>query len=174
MDALFQAWDAIDSFLYAGGDVLFLIAGALVFVWTLIAERVIYFARGHQKTVERIRGVWSARSERSSWYAKQVRRGLVSEARLELNRSLHLIRTLVAMCPLLGLLGTVTGMVEVFEVMALLGNENPRAMAAGIYRATLPTMAGMVAALSALFFSVALQNHAQRAVKATAEQLSEA
>jgi biopolymer transport protein ExbB len=173
MGAVFQIWDAIDSFLYAGGSVLLLIACALVLVWTLIAERLLYFWRGHDRTVERIRRAWSDRGDHSSWYARQVRRGLVSEARLELNRSLHLIRTLVAMCPLLGLLGTVTGMVEVFEVMALLGNENPRAMAAGIYRATLPTMAGMVAALSALFFSVALQSYAQRAVKTTAEQLGE-
>lgn len=174
MDALFRTWDVIDSFLYVGGDVLWLIAGALLFVWTLIAERLLYFWRGHRRTLDRIRAVWSARSDHSSWYARQIRRGLVSQARLELNHSLHLIRTLVAMCPLLGLLGTVTGMIEVFEVVALLGNENPRAMAAGIYRATLPTMAGMVAALSALFFSVALQKYATRAARTMGDQLDEA
>ncbi len=42
------------------------------------------------------------------------------------------IRTLVAMCPLIGLLGTVTGMIGVFEVMAQQGTGNPRLMAAGI------------------------------------------
>jgi biopolymer transport protein ExbB len=66
------------------------------------------------------------------------------------------IKTLVAMCPLIGLLGTVTGMIGVFEVMAQQGTGNPRLMAAGISQATIPTMAGMVAALSGVFFSTRL------------------
>lgn len=173
MSAAIHGWNAIESFLYTGGEVLFLIGGTLILVWTLILERLLYFSRGHRKTLLRIVTAWNSRTERTSWYARQIRRGLISQARSELNRSLHLIRTLVALCPLLGLLGTVTGMIEVFEVMALLGNENPRAMAAGIYRATLPTMAGMVAALSGLFFMRALQNHAQRTARTMADQLGE-
>ena len=55
------------------------------------------------------------------------------------------VKTLVALCPMLGLLGTVTGMIEVFDVMAA-GGGNTRGMAAGVSKATLPTMAGMVAA----------------------------
>jgi biopolymer transport protein ExbB len=68
-----------------------------------------------------------------------------------------LIKTLVAMCPLIGLLGTVTGMISVFEVMAVTGTGNPRLMAGGISMATIPTMAGMVAALSGVFFSSRLE-----------------
>jgi len=68
-----------------------------------------------------------------------------------------LIKTLVAMCPLIGLLGTVTGMIGVFETMAAQGTSNPRLMAAGISMATIPTMAGMVAALSGVFFSSRLE-----------------
>ena len=65
-----------------------------------------------------------------------------------------MVKTLVALCPLLGLLGTVTGMIEVFDVMAIAGSGNARAMAAGVSKATIPTMAGMVAAISGLYFSV--------------------
>ena len=61
------------------------------------------------------------------------------------------------MCPLIGLLGTVTGMITVFETMASQGTGNPRLMAAGISMATIPTMAGMVAALSGVFFSSRLE-----------------
>jgi biopolymer transport protein ExbB len=72
-----------------------------------------------------------------------------------------MIKTLVALCPLLGLLGTVTGMIEVFDVMAVAGNGNPRAMASGVSMATIPTMAGMVAALSGLYMSAQLTNFAR-------------
>jgi biopolymer transport protein ExbB len=43
-------------------------------------------------------------------------------------------------------------MIEVFDVMTILGTGNPRAMASGVSKATIPTMAGMVVALSGLFF----------------------
>ncbi len=173
MNPLLTVWDQIDAFLYAGGEVLILIAITLLCVWTLIAERVLYLWRGHPRKVEEIAAQWRAREDRSSWHAQQIRRGLVSEARCELFRSLGFIRTLVAICPLLGLLGTVTGMIDVFEIMALMGNNNPRAMAAGVYRATLPTMAGMVSAISVLFFSVTLQGKATREARITADRLDE-
>ena len=67
------------------------------------------------------------------------------------------------MCPLIGLLGTVTGMIFVFETMAQQGTGNPRLMAAGISQATIPTMAGMVAALSGVFFSSRLDAQIKRA-----------
>ena len=60
---------------------------------------------------------------------------------------------MIAICPLLGLLGTVSGMVTVFDVIAVTGNSNARAMSSGIYKATLPTMVGLCLALSALYFS---------------------
>ena len=75
------------------------------------------------------------------------------EATELLDRNMLTIKTLVAMCPLIGLLGTVTGMISVFETMAQQGTGNPRLMASGISMATIPTMAGMVAALSGVFFS---------------------
>jgi biopolymer transport protein ExbB len=71
---------------------------------------------------------------------------------------------LVALAPFLGLLGTVTGMIEVFDVMAITGSGNARAMAAGISKATLPTMAGMVVALSGLFFTANLERKASGSV----------
>ena len=57
------------------------------------------------------------------------------------------IKTLISLLPLLGLLGTVTGMVSVFEAMTYSGG-NARSMAAGVSMATIPTMSGMVATLS--------------------------
>ena len=65
-------------------------------------------------------------------------------------KNINQIKGLVALCPLLGLLGTVTGMIEVFDVMAYTGTGNPRAMASGVSKATLPTMTGLVISISGL------------------------
>jgi biopolymer transport protein ExbB len=82
-----------------------------------------------------------------------------------------LIKTCVALCPLLGLLGTVTGMIEVFEVMAIAGSGNPRSMASGVSKATVPTMAGMVAALSGVAMSTYLETKARRERDFIADEL---
>ena len=50
------------------------------------------------------------------------------------------------------MMGTVTGMIQVFDVMAISGSGNARSMASGVSKATIPTMAGMVGALSGVFF----------------------
>ena len=49
-------------------------------------------------------------------------------------------------------------MIHVFDVMAVAGTANARAMASGVSYATIPTMAGMVVALSALYFRMHLHN----------------
>ena len=66
-------------------------------------------------------------------------------------KDFNTIQILITLCPVLGLLGTVTGMIEVFDVMAFTGTGNPRLMAGGISKATLPTMTGLVISITGLF-----------------------
>ena len=80
-------------------------------------------------------------------------------------RFLLLIRTLMAVLPLLGLLGTVTGMIQVFDVMAFTGTGNARLMAGGVSAATIPTMSGLVAALSGLYLATHLEQRASHKIK---------
>lgn len=144
-------FEAIFAFMDKGGDVLWLIAILVFVMWTLIFERLWYFTFTWRKEVFGVIQAWESRSERKSWNAKQVRQRLLSESRQAINANLSVITTLVALCPLLGLLGTVTGMIEVFNVMAVTGGGDAKSMAGGVERSTIPTMAGMVAALSGLF-----------------------
>jgi biopolymer transport protein ExbB len=157
---LTEIFEAVGDFIARGGDVLVIIFVVTLAMWTLILERQWYFRLVYPGEASRILDLWMARSDRISWRAHQVRDLMISEASEQLNRSLAMINTLVALCPLLGLLGTVTGMIEVFDVMAAAGNSNARAMASGVSKATVPTMAGMVAALSGLYFSAQLQRFA--------------
>jgi biopolymer transport protein ExbB len=96
---------------------------------------------------------------------------LISDVRMAANAGLPMIKTLVALCPLLGLLGTVTGMIEVFDVMAVTGTGNARAMASGVSKATVPTMAGMVGALSGVLFASILTSWANRRVHLVEDRL---
>ena len=70
--------------------------------------------------------------------AQQIKDKLTSSSkRPKLIRYLPLINTCVALAPLFGLLGTVTGMIEVFQVMAFTGGGDARSMAGGVSKATL-------------------------------------
>lgn len=150
MYALTQIWESIRDFQEMGGDVLLLIAILTFIMWLLITERVWYFRTEHKSQIRHVLDAWEARKERSSWNAHKIREAMISQISERMNVSLPLIKTLVAICPLMGLLGTVTGMIEVFDVMAISGSGNARSMASGVSKATIPTMAGMVAALSGI------------------------
>ena len=155
-----------------GGPVLNLIAVTIFAMWILIFERILYFRTEHKRCFEGHRQAWEAREERRSWYAHQVREAMVSRLKLAANGPIPVIKTLVALCPLLGLLGTVTGMIEVFDVLAISGTGNARSMAAGVSRATIPTMAGMVGALTGLFAATLLSRTANREVERLDETLA--
>lgn len=169
---LVNMWEAIRNFIELGGDVVLLIAGLMIIMFIMIIERLIYFYTRHNKVVQAALDAWNARPERKSWYAHRVREAMLSEVKLSATKFLGLIQACVSLAPLLGLLGTVTGMIKVFEVMAELGTGNARAMADGVSKATIPTMCGMVAALSGLFFSVWLQRKAQNEVSILGEHMT--
>ena len=161
----FEAIRGVRDFLELGGDVLMLIMLVTLALWALIYERYSFFRGAFKDLVARRQAEWQARKEHKSWAAHRIRTMIISDARLKAETNLPYIKVLVALAPFLGLLGTVTGMVEVFDVMAITGSGNARAMAAGISKATLPTMAGMVVALSGLFFINNLERKAKRSVE---------
>jgi biopolymer transport protein ExbB len=68
----------------------------------------------------------------------------------DLERYLGALGTIAAISPLLGLLGTVTGMIRTFKAITLAGVGNPTAMAGGISEALITTAAGLLVAIPAL------------------------
>ena len=164
--------EALRSFLDRGGDVLFVIGAVTLLMWTIMLERLWYFRMVHPLEVRRVLQIWGARVDRSSWYAIQERRLLISEVNAKLGESVGIARTLIALCPMLGLLGTVTGMIEVFDVMAISGSGNTRAMASGVSKATIPTMAGMVAALSGMILILQIERFAASETERVADRLT--
>ena len=167
-----DSFEAIRDFMILGGPVLRLIAVTIFLMWVLIVERIMFFRTGMRQMATDIRDNWESRPERRSWNAEQIRELMLSQFSMAANKGISMIQTLVALCPLFGLLGTVTGMIKVFEVMAVSGSGNVRAMAAGVSQATVPTMAGMVGALSGVLLVTILSRRAAREVQFLEDSLT--
>lgn len=162
MNALWSINNAVLDLIDQGGPVLWVIFATCLLLWLLILERLWFLRITWPRRARAWVAQWDDRDDRISWRARKIREAIVSEVRLELHAALPFIQLLVALCPLLGLLGTVLGMIGVFEVIAISGNDDAQAMARGVYRATIPTMAGLVVALTGIYFSVRLRRVADR------------
>ena len=154
--------ESIQDFLYLGGWVLQLIFLTIFALWILIIERFWYFCFNFKKDSQVFLEKWKSHIGSFNSLSLTRWKADVSFLGLLLNKNISHIKTLVALCPLMGLLGTVTGMIAVFEVMAEVGTGNARLMASGVSQATIPTMAGMVGAISGIYVVRILEKRARR------------
>lgn len=168
---LTEIWESVRDFIATGGDVLYIVASVLLLMWVLMLEKYLFLLTEYPKIRNTVIANWDARQDTTSWYAHRIRDAWISQTSNKLDARMILIKTLVAMCPLVGLLGTVTGMIQVFETMGNQGTGNPRLMAEGISMATIPTMAGMVAALSGVFFSTRIEARVKMAKEALVDSM---
>ena len=166
-----MGFNDLQLFLERGGWALTFIMVTTFFMWAFILERFFYFRFAHKVVADEAISEWRSRSDRKSTLAHWVRDKLVSEVRQATEFNVTLTKALVALAPLLGLLGTVTGMITVFDVMAITDGADAKAMSAGVSRATIPTMAGMVASLSGILFTSGMDKRAARAVQKVEDQM---
>lgn len=159
------------DFTAQGGPVLYGILLVCLLLWSLILERLYYFYIELPKFAREVTENWQQRTDQQSWTAQQIRHCWLSQHKQSAEKNLSTISILIAICPLMGLLGTVTGMISVFDVLAITGTGNARAMANGISQATIPTMAGLVVALTGIYFNTRFKRLSGRAERKLAEQL---
>lgn len=150
------------DFFSAGGDILIIIAVVIFAIWLIALERILYFRFQSKRDIQLALNEWQGRVREKSWVNTNVRTKLMSEAQEKFQHTLPVLRALTALCPLFGLMGTVTGMIEVFEAMAFFGNGNVRSMASGVSKATIPTMAGMTGALCGVFLQTLVKQYAEQ------------
>ena len=154
---MFSDWLTNSELFTAGGWVLFAILLLSTHMWVLILERYWFFYQQRPQLVEDIIKRWQAFDTRDSNVSVHIRRGLTKEFHGSLCTWVGTIQVITAILPLLGLLGTVVGMIKTFEVMTVFGTGNIRGMAEGISQALITTMAGLITALAGMYFAGDLQ-----------------
>ena len=154
--------EEIGIFLEAGGTILWIIFFVLLALWFFIFERFYYFYKIYPQKKEQIKKHWLKRADKTSWFAVKIREEEISKMTGRMSRFIPYIKTLVLISPLLGLTGTVTGMISIFDIISISGTGNPRLMASGISLAVIPTMAGLVTALSGLYFGNYFEKKCQK------------
>ena len=168
----------VEALVHTGGDVLLVLFAVALLLWWFIIERLWFFfgpESRRREMYDRISGLHpgSAQTERRDtrrilW----LRRRWVSVSKMHAGRGMLAIKGLVAICPLLGLFGTITGMIDVFTTMSLTGNDNARLLSDGISRATYPTFAGLVIALSGFYFISLFEHRARHEASLLHQRLS--
>ncbi len=154
--------EPLEQLVEAGGAILVVIALVATLLFSLALERVLFFRLTYRRARCALIRRWAARSDHLSWSALTLREVWTRQLIDRLQRPLPWLKLLVALCPLLGLLGTVTGMIAVFDSLALTETSQARAMADGVARATLPTLAGMAVAVVGLLFTSRLEQVIRR------------
>jgi biopolymer transport protein ExbB len=168
----------------SGGWVMIPLGGVSFVMWTLIAERLITFGRLTRRDMDIQTAVHAVQGEPVNHFGhglrstlirnySQVRTGRVEldsrilnecavNLRPLLSRNLAVIAALGSVAPLLGLLGTVSGMIATFTVISAIGTGNARPLAGGISEALVATEAGLLVAIPGLVLSAQLSRKANR------------
>ncbi len=165
MNSLLSLWQqanhALNDLLFQGGWVLSLLLMLSSLLASLLLERYWFRFVSYPKQLRKYQQAQN-NTLPHPWQTAAFDLSRRCDLELALGRYLSLIKNLISLCPLLGLLGTVSGMIQVFDGMALSANNNPQLMAAAIARATLPTMLGMSIALLGLINFTYLKRWSQR------------
>ena len=155
-----------------GGPFVFWIFSAGVLLWTLVLERYWYFSRVLPKQAAALQAEWQARKDHTSWCARQIRTAMISRLNGAMTAGFPVMQVLVPMSPLLGLIGTVSGMLEVFDSMALRGNADARSMASGVSAAMICTMTGLAVSITGLYPVHYFRTRATRETELLSDKLS--
>jgi biopolymer transport protein ExbB len=181
MESLFlNAYD----YLQQGGWIMIPLGVTSLVMWALIIERLITFRNMTHLDIPLDMAIRAVRIEPREFYGSGLRtqlvRGFLSERsgiplldseilehsamklRSALRRYLAVIAVLASIAPLLGLLGTVLGMIATFDVISLFGTGNAKAMAGGISVALVTTQTGLLIAIPGLFLSGLLNRKASQ------------
>jgi biopolymer transport protein ExbB len=144
-------WQGVTDLVDGGGPYVGLIFASGVLLWTLVIERWLYFSYTLPREATAMLAEWRARPDHQSWCARQIRQAMISRLNAGMTANFRLLKVLVPLAPLLGLIGTVSGMLEVFDSMALRGNADARTMASGVSHAMICTLTGLAVSISGLY-----------------------
>lgn len=175
----------LEAYLRTGGFAMVPLVGVSLVMWLLIIDRMLFFRRLYRKNMNAPTAWAHIRENRlpdpgtyrgavsllvARFLARRSNEGrldrfIMDETVLTLNRSLNdhlaVIGVLAAIAPLLGLLGTVMGMIDTFDILAVFGTGNAKGMAGGISEALVTTQTGLMVAIPGLYMKGFLDRRAR-------------
>ena len=151
LDFLLAPFNAVGALVDAGGPAVEWIFMSCILMWTITFERYHFFRYVLGPQARALLGQWESRRDHESWTARQIRKGMISRLNVAMTANLGVLKVLVPLCPLLGLVGTVAGMLEVFDAMALRGSADARTMASGVSQAMVCTMTGLAVSITGIY-----------------------
>ncbi len=175
-------WEAM-QLMRSGGNIIVPIAAISLCMWFLIVRKLIQLrtVRKERLIFERSMLLPSEQSfePRRGWLARLVMEfhaqrshdnendkklidSLLRKKSAELERHVPTILMLASVAPLLGLLGTVTGMISTFDAISRIGTGNPRPLASGISEALITTQCGLAVAIPGLMVGSYLNRRVER------------
>ena len=157
--------------LFAAGGVLWLLLLLAVVLWTHIVERYWYFFFVYPKAQEIALRRWKRYEKAELRAARRARAQIVAGVFAETHRSVGFIQSLVTVMILLGLFGSVGGVMKVLDAAALGGSAGQQRIAGGILSAAVPLLAAGALVLVAIFFMRALNDRADRETRLLADRL---
>jgi biopolymer transport protein ExbB len=179
MELLARAQD----YILAGGPVMWPLLAASLWMWSLILRKTFWLIPAKRETVDLGSALACLEGRRSPEKSRGPRgdalalfleqrtgrkqadlrlwRAAVHRQYRKIWRHLTGMTVLAAVAPLLGLLGTVTGMIETFAVIQMYGTGNAQALASGISEALITTQTGLLVAILGLFAAYALRRQAR-------------
>jgi len=169
VDLLSKPYLAVLDLMASGGTLVFWIFVACLVLWTLVIERYVYFSWVLPREATELLAQWRARTDHKSWCARQIRAAMISRLNAGMTTNLRLMKVLVPMAPLLGLVGTVSGMLGVFDSMALRGSADARTMASGVSEAMICTLTGLAVSITGLYPTYYFDSRARRQTELLAD-----
>lgn len=175
----------MEEYIKTGGVIMAPLALISLAMWWLIVNRALFFRRLHRNNMtagdawshisqnlmpdtgrhQGIVAVLVIRFLKRRGTDHRLDRFILDEALLSINRSLNdhlaVIGVLAGIAPLLGLLGTVTGMISTFDILSIFGTGNAKGMAGGISEALITTQTGLLVAIPGLYMKGFLDRRAR-------------
>ncbi|HET7921325.1 MAG TPA: MotA/TolQ/ExbB proton channel family protein [Gammaproteobacteria bacterium] len=171
MQWLLDIYDGFARLFGTGALVLTLIFVLAAALWTLIIERYWYFLFVHPDVLERVLAVWQRRASAPGFHLHRARHRVLSDVGVEMARSITLIRSLLTVILLLGLLGSLGGMMQVLDAMVLQGGAGTHELARGITAAAIPLVTALAVVVTGVLFSQELTQRVLRETRLLRDQL---
>lgn len=168
---ILDLYDFLDKFIQDGGALMYPLMIVNLFLWTFLVERLFYLFKKYPAEAESLIEFWNKSTFKNHWIKSKLRKTHLVEMQAKLQKNISSIKLLVNLAPMIGLLGTVGGMIAIFDVMSAMGTSNARLMAAGISTATITTMVGLVVSLSGFYLGIYVDERAKRELELLEDHL---